>query len=341
MKRMRGVVLKKTGNIDGLEMQQVEIPRLKDGEVLVRLHASALNHRDLWIVKGQYAKIRTPVILGSDGAGEVVDVADGIDRDWLNRKVVINPGWDWGIDPRAQQRSFKILGMPDNGTQAEYVAVPIKYIVEKPSHLSWEEAAAIPLGGLTGYRALFSRGELKPGETVLLTGIGGGVATLMLQMAVAAGARVVVTSGSEAKIEAAKKLGALDGVLYTAPDWPKKVLELLNGEEPDLVVDSAGGKSFAELTGIVKPGGRIVFFGATTGLPDSLNLRQIFWKQISILGTTMGNPLEFAEMVRMFERCQIRPVIDKVFPLDMFKDAYRRMEKGGQFGKIILACDLK
>ncbi|GAB4366264.1 MAG: zinc-binding dehydrogenase [Calditrichia bacterium] len=334
--KMNALVLTDLKNLEFLKFQQVPIPQPKPGEVLVKINAAALNHRDLWIVKGLYAKIQLPVILGSDGAGTVVEVGEGVDDFWVGKEVIINPSLDWGEDPGAQQKSYRILGMPDNGTQAEFLTVAVPNVFPKPAHLSWEEAASIPLAGLTGYRALFTQGGLRAGETVLLTGIGGGVATLMMQMALASGAAVFVTSGSDSKLERAKSHGARGGVNYNNPDWPSQLQSLLSGNEVDLIVDSAGGEGFSALTGLIKPGGRIVFFGATTGNPSQINLRQIFWKQIRLQGTTMGTPREFYQMVRMLEILKIKPIMDTIYPFERFQEAYRRMENAEQFGKIIL-----
>ncbi|HFE65456.1 MAG TPA: alcohol dehydrogenase, partial [Caldithrix sp.] len=168
MKTMKAVVLSEVKGIDGFTLTEVPRPKPGSGEVVVQIRAAALNHRDLWIARGLYARIVTPVILGSDGAGVISDVGEGVSQEWLNREVIINPSLNWGNDPAVQQKDYRILGMPDNGTQAEYVVVPVTNVREKPAYLSWEEAAAIPLGGLTGYRALFTRGGLKAGETVLL-----------------------------------------------------------------------------------------------------------------------------------------------------------------------------
>jgi NADPH:quinone reductase-like Zn-dependent oxidoreductase len=304
--------------------------------VVVEIKAAALNHRDLWIIQGLYPGIKVPMILGSDGSGIVCEVGEGVDHKWLNQPAIINPGLDWGDNPRVQQPHFRILGLPDNGTQAAYVTVPAANLAAKPAHLSFEEAAAIPLGGLTGYRALFTRGGLQAGETVLLTGIGGGVAALMMRMALAAGARVLVTSGSADKIAQAVKAGAAGGANYKNGDWGKEIMALAGKDGVDLVVDSTGGKGFGELISLVNPGGRIVFFGATAGDPPALPMRQCFWKQVDLLGTTMGNPQDFYQMVRLFETHRIKPPVDGPYPFSRYREAYQRMMNAQQFGKIVL-----
>jgi zinc-binding alcohol dehydrogenase/oxidoreductase len=335
MKKNNALILKEARGLDGFELKTLDYTKPKSTEVVVQIKAAGLNHRDVWILKGQYANIVTPIILGSDGSGIVYEVGEEVSADWLGKAVLINPALEWGENPTVQHQNFRILGMPDNGTQAEFVTVPAVNIFEKPKYLTWEEAAAIPLAGLTGYRALFTQGRLKAGETVLLTGIGGGATVLMMQMALSLGAEVLVTSGSNQKIERAIQLGALTGVNYLEKNWQEKLRDIIGKKQIDLVVDSAGGPEFSELTSLVTPGGRIVFFGATAGNPTHLNLRQMYWKQITLQGTTMGRPEEFIEMVRLFESAHIKPVIDSSSLLKDYQQAYSRMINSTQFGKIV------
>ncbi len=304
---------------------------------VVRLKAAALNHRDLWTQLGLYPNIKLPVTLGSDGAGTVTTVGTETDESWVGREVIINPSLDWGFDPRAQGKDFRILGLPDNGTFAEQVSIPVANLVPKPAHLSWEQAAALPLAGLTAWRALFTRAQLKPGERVLVTGVGGGAALFALQFATAAGATLWVTSSSLDKIARARSLGAAGGVNYRDVDWGS-TLQKQAGGLFDVIVDSAGGPGFASLIELTRPGGRIVFFGATTGNPPGLDLRKSFFRQINLLGTTMGSPADFTGMTRFVETHKIVPVVDRVLPLDQTEAALRHMEAGTQFGKIVLQC---
>ncbi len=336
MKKMKAIVLSEAKNFEALQIREVEVPVPGPGEAVVQVKAAALNHRDVWIVQGLYPNIRVPVIPGSDGAGIVQEVGPGVDESLVGKAVVINPALDWGENPRAQQASFRILGLPDHGTQAQFVKVPARNLVEIPDYLPFEEAAAIPLGGLTGYRALFTQGRLQAGETVLLTGIGGGVAALMLRMALAAGATVLVTSGQEEKIAQAVKIGAAGGANYRKEGWEKEILRLAGKNGVDVIVDSAGGPGFDALTSIVNPGGRIVFFGATAGNPPTVNLRKVFWKQITLQGTTMGTPHDFARMIQLFTVHKIHPPVDGPYDFLEFRTAYRRMMEGQQFGKIVL-----
>jgi NADPH:quinone reductase-like Zn-dependent oxidoreductase len=281
-----------------------------------------------------YSGIKLPVIPGSDGAGEVTAVGEDVDRAWVGRAVVINPSLDWGPDERAQGPKWRILGLPDPGTYAELVRVPADHLFAKPAQLSWQESAALPLAGLTAYRALVTRVQVRAGETVLVTGIGGGVATFALGMARHLGARVFVTSGSDAKLDRARGLGAEGGVNYRDKDWPTKVAAMSGGI--DVAVDSAGGETFAQLLELVKPGGRIVTYGATTGSPSTVEVRRIFWKQLGLIGSTMGTPREFGEMVRLYGEGGLRPVVDRVFPLAQASEAHRRMDGQEQIGKIVL-----
>lgn len=337
MKTMKAVVLRDIGSLEKMSYGDVEFPLAGPGEAVVQIKAAALNHRDWWIVQGLYAKIKVPVILGSDGVGEVVNVGDTKDERFIGQEVVIHPSLNWGDNPLAQSRDFRILGMPDNGTLAEYVVVPVNNLFPKPAYLTYEESAAIPLGGLTAYRALFVHGKLQKGEVILITGIGGGVAALAMQMALSAGAKVMVTSGHEEKIKRAIKLGATCGVNYKEEDSFKRLaaeVEKIGGI--DLVVDSAGGKGFGELLSIINPGGRIVNFGATAGNPETLDLRKMFWKQITLQGSTMGTRGDFEKMIAFFVTLKIKPLIDDVFMFIDFSKAFQRMKEAVQFGKIIL-----
>jgi zinc-binding alcohol dehydrogenase/oxidoreductase len=305
------------------------------GEVIVQLRAAALNRRDYWITQGMYPGIKLPVVLGSDGAGVVAQTGPGVDRSWLGKEVVINPGLDWGDDQAVQSKAFTILGMPRDGTFATEVAVPVQQLYPRPDHLTWHEAAALPLAGVTAYRALFSQGGIRPNAKVLITGIGGGVATMALQLAVAAGAHVWVTSSSGEKIERAVTLGARGGFLYTHDDWPKRCAHEVG--DFHLIVDSAGGRGYAALLQLAAPAGRIVSYGSTAGMPEKLDLFKVFWKQLRLQGSTMGSPDDFASMLAFVQQHAIRPVIDAVFPLAEGNRALQAMQTSPQFGKYVLA----
>jgi zinc-binding alcohol dehydrogenase/oxidoreductase len=317
-----------------LAYKDVAKPELQPGEALVQVKAAALNRRDYWITVGKYAGIKYPTILGSDGAGIVAEVGSNADKHWIGREVIINPGYDWGDNDNYQSDDFKILGLPAYGTLAEYVKVGAEYLHPKPQFLTWEQAAAIPLGGLTTYRALFTKGKAQKGDRVLVTGVGGGTGTFALQFALAAGCQVFVTSGSAEKIEKARQLGASAGVNYKALDWAEQLLQLSGGF--DVIIDSALGEGFAKLPDICRPGGRIVVFGGTAGNIPALNGRKIFWRQLQIIGTMMGSPADFKAMLEMVNEHKIIPVIDEVFPLLQANEAVAKMAGSSQFGKIVL-----
>jgi zinc-binding alcohol dehydrogenase/oxidoreductase len=327
---MQALVLRQVKQPLSLE----ERPPLEPGpdQVVVGLKAAALNRRDYWITQGLYPGIKTPVILGSDGAGVVIRAGENA-AEWQDREVVINPGLDWGDRQDVQSKQFHILGMPTDGTFAGEVLVAAAQLAERPSHLTWHQAAALPLGGVTAYRALFTQGRLQAGESLLITGIGGGVATLALQFAVASGARVWVTSSSPEKIEQAVALGAEGGFPYTHGDWAR---ELAKVATPDLILDSAGGEGHAALVELAAPGGRLVHYGATAGPPKKLDLFKIFWKQLQLIGSTMGSPDDFADMLELVARKEIAPQVDGVFPLADGTQALEQMRNSPQFGKLVL-----
>ena len=316
-----------------MTVTEVPDPQPAAGEVIVAVKAAALNHRDVWIKSGLYAGLKWPCLPGSDGAGQVVALGEGVDLTWRGQDVIINPCFSWGDREDAQAPDFTILGLPRPGTLAERVAVPVAQLERKPAHLTWQEAAALPLGGLTAYRAVFARAKLRAGERVLVSGIGGGVATLALQFAVAAGARAWVTSSSPDKIARAVTLGAEGGFDYRDEQWAAKAVKA--GGTFDVVVDSAGGDGFARLLDVASPGGRLVIYGATRG-DGVLPMRKVFWRQLAVLGSTMGSPADWMAMVRFVAEKRIRPVVGDEFPLERAAEAFARMERGEQFGKIVV-----
>lgn len=331
---MKAIVL----NLDSKEkirLTEVHEPVPGPGEVKIQVKAAALNHRDEWSRKGRYPNLKSGVILGSDGSGIVTEIAKGVDSFWLGKEVIINAAINWGDKQRVQSKHFEILGMPRNGTFAEYVLVPVDRLHQKPDHLSWEEAAALPLAGLTAYRALTYQGQLEENEKVLVTGFGGGVAQFAAQFALAMGAEVSITSSGPTKIQKAIAIGVRFGFDYTHSTWVDLAIEASKGGF-DLIIDGAAGDSFNELIQVSKAGGRIVFYGATRGNPNQLEARKIFWNQLKIIGTTMGSDKDFRKMLQLVERKKIVPIIDQVFPLDRALEAFDRMKAGDQMGKIIL-----
>lgn len=333
---MRAVRVHELGGPEKLRVDDVPVPAVGDGDALVRVRAAALNHRDLFITQGLYPKIQMPVTLGSDGAGEVAALGSVVAGLAVGDEVVIDPMLGWGADPRVWDAAAStILGMPHQGTFAQYVAVPIDNVYRKPAALSVEETAAIPLAGLTAYRAVVTRGALQAGETILITGVGGGVQTFVLLFAKHLGAHAIVTSSSDEKLERARELGADVAINYaTNPDWQK----LLRSTAPiDLVVDSSGGDTLRKALDTVRPGGRIVVYGGTNG-DATIKMFPLFWKHVTILGTSMGSPWDFAAMLELFAG-GLRPVVDRVFPLDDAVAAFERLACAQQFGKVVLRVD--
>jgi zinc-binding alcohol dehydrogenase/oxidoreductase len=334
---MKAIRLHELGGPEKLVYEDVPDPEPDPGEIVVRLHNAALNRRDVFLTYGQYPGAKPdalPVILGSDGSGEVVARGDGADGPSEGTEALINPALYWGENPDFPGKEYRILGLPDEGTFAQFVKVPADHVFPKPSHLSHEEAAAIPLGALTAYRALVTRGELQEGETVVVPGIGSGVATLVVQMAAAMGARVFVTSGSDEKIEQAKELGAEGGVNYNSEDWSRELKAMTGGV--DLSVDHVGGEAFNALVSLARPGGRIVVFGATAGpTPKAMTIR-IALKHLTVLGTAMGTAEEFGAMLELYQERDLHPVINATFSLEETAAAMAYMEEGKGTGKIVL-----
>lgn len=314
-------------------LSDLPVPEPGAGQVLVRMKAASLNRRDQWIREGKYPNIRFGVTLGSDGAGVVERVHDEQDRNWIGREVVINPNINWGPDPEVQSRLYSILGMPVDGTFAEYLVVSADRLQPKPDHLDILQAAAVPLGGLTVYRALFRRGHLQAGYNVLISGFGGGVAQFAFSFAQAAGANVYVSSGSDAKIEKALKMGARGAYNYRKDALYPDLWKTKGGF--DIVIDSAGGDQINNFLKMLRPHGKIVFYGATNGLPTRLDLYRMFWNHLTIKGTTMGNDQEFADMLSFMATHKLRPVIDSIRPFTRIVESFADITQPDKAGKIV------
>ncbi|HEY3003776.1 MAG TPA: zinc-binding dehydrogenase [Kribbellaceae bacterium] len=293
---------------------------------VVRLKAAALNWHDVLVRHGRYGS-PLPHIPGADGAGVDTDTGEG---------VLVLPSLWWGDDESAPGPRWEILGDHRPGTYAELVRVPRECVVPKPAGLGWAEAAALPLVGLTTYRALFSRGRLRSGESLLVLGAGGGVATTAVTLAAAAGCPVVVTSSSDDKIARARGLGAVGGVLYGDPGWPDAAKKLSPGGRGfDIVLDSVG--SWGDSLSALRPGGRLVVLGASRAERAVLDVRGFYFGQFDLLGTTMGSPRDFADLLRFLGEYDVPPpVVDRVFPLDQAAAAHAYLASGGGFGKIVL-----
>jgi len=320
-----------------LEIKDVDKPVVSHFDVLIKLKAASINHHELWTLKEKKLRSDSNIILGSDGSGIVMNIGTDVNGLKKGDEVIVNPSLNWGTNNKVHGENYEILGFPKHGTFAEYISINHQYVCHKPEHLSFQESAALPLAGLTAYRALFTRGEFENSNRILITGIGGGAALSALSFAVASGAEVYVTSGNDHKILNAIKLGAKGGVNYNDSDWSTKLLQMAKGF--DVIVDSAAGKGFTELTEMTNPGGRIAMFGRSAGNIQNLSPSIIFWKQISIHGTTMGNNEEFKKMMDLISSKKIRPVIDSIYSIQEINLAFDKMAKGEQFGKIVIDMD--
>lgn len=313
-----------------LKVSEMPEPKAEKGEVVVSLKVAGLNRRDLYI-KNRWGKKEEALILGSDGAGVVEEVGEGVEHLSVGDEVIINPALRWDKNSDAPPAGFDILGMPDHGTIAEKIAISAEQVEKKPAHLSWEEAGVLALAGLTGYRALVTKGNVQKGQTVLIPGAGSGVATYIIQFAKAFGARVIVTSRSAEKREQALKIGA-DRAIDSNSDWEIE----LQDETIDLVIDSVGRATFNKSLQVLKQGGRIVIFGATTEDTVDFNLRDFFYGQYQLFGSTMGSREELRELIALMEKEKIKPVVGHTFKLEDIQDAFDFLEVNNQFGKIAI-----
>ena len=341
---MRALTLTGIGGLEHLQVRDVPAPALRaDDDVLVRVRCAALNRIDLWMAGG-LPGVRPvfPHVVGSDGAGEVERVGPAA-RGWRpGDRVLINPGISCGRCAACEAgeeslcSGFGILGEHLPGTAAELVVVPAANLGRVPEGMSWAEAAAFPLATLTVWHMLTTRAKLQAGETVLIWGVGGGVGLAALQVAVLLGARAMVTSGSDDKLETAARLGATLGVNHRSADVVAEVRRETDGRGADVVVDCVGEATWTNSQRALRRGGRLVVCGATTGPQVSLDLRRLFWHQWSILGSTMGSHREFEEIVRLAHEGRLRPVVDSVVPLAEGAAAYARMQRGEQTGKLVI-----
>ena len=311
-----------------LTVREMPDPKAKAGEVVVEIKNAGLNRRDL-MIKNRVGNKDEALILGSDGAGVIIEKGENVSNVQIGDEVIINPALRWESNSDAPPEGFDILGMPDNGTIAEKIVISANQVEKKPSYLSWQEAGVLALAALTGYRALVTKGQIQKGQTLFVPGAGSGVATYIIQFAKAKGARVIVTSRSEAKRKKALDIGA-DLAIDTSSDWEKE----LENETIDLVIDSVGAATFNRSLNVLKQGGRIVIFGATTDDVTDINLREFFYGQYQLLGSTMGSREELREMLQFIEAEKIHPVLDKQFDLADTAEAFEHLKVNDQFGKI-------
>jgi NADPH:quinone reductase-like Zn-dependent oxidoreductase len=332
---MKALILTRAEGPESTELQDVPVAVPTAGEVRVALKAASLNYRELWITRGMYPGMKLPSSLGADGAGIIESVGAGVDATLVGREVVLYPGVGWGDDSRFPSKHFALYGMPLPGTLAQYICVPAANVAAKPAHLSFEEAACLPTAGVTAWRALTTKAQLAAGENVLITGIGGGVAVLALKFAVALGAKVFVTSSSDAKLEQAAALGASGGVNYTQDKWGKPLAKLAGGI--DVVFDGAPATSLSQYLRCLNMGARVVVYGSTGGVDAQFSAPDLFLRHASIIGTAMGTPEDFRNMIDFVAQRTIRPVIDRSFTLDQARDAVIGLQHDHGMGKITVA----
>jgi zinc-binding alcohol dehydrogenase/oxidoreductase len=322
---MKALRIHEDGGPEVLRLDEVEDPVAGPGEVLIRLKAASLNHLDIWLRQG-LPSVPKPRILGADGAGVVEALGEGVDEFELGQRVVLNPGLRNGAE---------IVGEHRDGTHAELISIPHENVHPIPEELSFEEAAAFPLVYETAYRMLVTRAGLREGEWVLVWGIGSGVGSAAFLIAKALGARVVVTSSDDGKLDRARELGADETVNHESGDVVSVVKEATEGGA-HVVVEHVGEATWKTSLQVARTGGRITVCGATSGPNPPANLHRIFWKQLSILGSTMGTAEDFAGVYELVASGRVKPLVDRVFPLEEAAEAHRHLESGKQFGKVVL-----
>jgi zinc-binding alcohol dehydrogenase/oxidoreductase len=331
---MKALHLAGTGGLGSAVLADVDCPEPQAGEIRVKVRASALNHRELWIVQGQYPDMRLPCTMGCDGSGIIESVGSQYGGLEVGTEVALYPGLNWGGNPDFPASQFGLLGMPGPGTIAEYICVPAENAVVKPSSLTFEEAAATGLAGLTAWRALITKARLRAGERVLITGIGGGVATFALRFAVALGATVFVSSSSAETLEKARELGAAAGFNYKDPDWRKSVAKVAGGI--DVVIDGAPAASYVNYARTLNMGARIVVYGSTGGPQFTVNAPELFLKNLALIGSNVGNLEEYKAMLAFVEQHRLRPVIDRAFAFKDAAAALQYLATGHRFGKVTI-----
>lgn len=338
---MKAAVIHEHGDLDVLRVEDVKEPKPGRGEVVLKVLCAGLNHLDIWVRKGRPGtQLQMPHILGSDAVGVVVAVGDDVQGPKVGEEVIIDPGLSCGRCEFCRQgqqslcASFGLMGLSRPGTFAEQVAVPAGNCHPKPPHLSDEQAGALALASVTAWRMLMTRARVRPGETVLIHGIGGGVALWALQFAKLIGAEVLVTSSSDDKLSRAAELGADHTINYAKETVIKRVGEVTAGRGVDVAIDAVGAATWPLDFTCVRKGGRIVLCGVTTGAKAETDLRALYWNQLTVMGSTMGSAEDFRQMLRAVTVNKLAPVMDEVFPLENVRDATERMEAGRQFGKI-------
>jgi len=343
---MKAVIFERHGGPEVLKLTEVADPQIKANEVLVEVRACALNHLDVWVRTGLPGiKIPLPHILGNDVAGVVRVVGELVGWVKAGDEVMVQPGVSCGHCAECLAGrdnmcdEYDIIGYRRNGGYAELVAVPGVNVIPKPKDLSWPEAAALPLVTLTAWHMLVTRAQLQPGEDVLVHAAGSGVGSLAIQIAKLRGARVIATASAEEKLSQARELGADQTINYTRDDWPKEVKKLTNGRGVDVVFEHTGATTWPGSILSLKKGGRLVTCGATSGFDARTDLRHVFYRHLTILGSMMGSKAELLAAMKFIESGQIHAVVDRALPLAEARQAHELMEDRAQFGKLVLKID--
>jgi NADPH:quinone reductase-like Zn-dependent oxidoreductase len=340
---MKAVIFNQHGGPEVLQYTEVPDPTYKANEVLVEVRACGINHLDIWARKGLPGiEIPLPHILGNDIAGVIRAVGDLVNWVKPGDEVLIQPGVSCGHCHECLSgkdnlcRAYNILGYGRDGGYAELAAVPAVNVIPKPSNISFEEAAALPLVTVTAWHMLVTRANVQPGEDVLIHAAGSGVGSIGIQIAKLRGARVIATAGSDAKLQKARELGADETVNYSNPDWPKEIRRLTGKAGVDVVFEHTGADTWPGSIQSMKTDGRLVTCGATSGYDAQTDLRQVFYRHLNLLGSFMGSKAELLDAMKFVERGQIRAVIDRVLPLSEARQAHELIENRAQFGKIVL-----
>lgn len=342
---MKAAFIKAHGELEQLSIGELDIPQIKPHEVLIETKFSALNHIDLFLIRGWPGlNLKLPHILGSDGSGVIKKIGSAVTMIKVGDRVTINPGLSCGkcyyclSGKQNFCKQFSIMGETQWGTFSEYFKLPEENVLKIPNDFSFEFAAAAPLTFLTAWRALTTQANLKQGQTILVHGSGGGVSTAAIQIAKYLGAIVITTTADVNKMKMAKDLGADYVFNYKEhPDFGKIIhSEITNKRGVDVVLDSVGKSTFQNSLRLLRPGGCLVTPGATTGAATEIDIRQIFWKQIKVIGTTMSNQSEFRDVMNLIFQNKLHPVVDKVFPLTGVREAETYLRDGRQFGKVLL-----
>jgi NADPH:quinone reductase-like Zn-dependent oxidoreductase len=341
---MKAVVIHQFGGLDRVRVEEMPEPKALRDEVVIQVKSCGLNHLDIWVRNGRPgSNLKMPHILGSDASGIVAAVGADVSEVRTGDQVILNPGLSCGHCEHCRRGqnsecdSFGIIGLNRPGTFAELVAVAARNIYPKPAFMSFDEAGAFVLCFLTAWRMLVTKANLKSGQTVLIHGIGGGVALSALQLARLMAAEVIVTSSSDEKLSQAKKIGADHIINYkTTGDIAKSVRQITSGRGVDIIIDTVGAATFPIDLSAARKGGVIVLCGVTSGAAAQANLQAIYWNQLKVLGSTLGSDEDLRQMLRAVETAKIKTVIDSVKPLADAREAMSRMESAEQFGKVVL-----